>query len=204
MNMSRSSLSASTDIVADSSGVINLNATGFVAEILRAIPHRVILTDNAMRELEEGRNRGHNDAAIARRLIKEGFLCNEAISDSGWTTYEQLIVGNTASTLDDGEAATISHALQRSAIAMIDERKAMNICRASYPGLVVMPTVELLLSSPVAQALGSERHMQAVLGALRNARMRVPLQFVDEVRRLIGQEAAASCPCLPRIARGSR
>jgi hypothetical protein len=51
-------------IVADTSTVINLNATGCPRKIIRAIPNKFVVVDVAAAELNEGRRRERRDADL--------------------------------------------------------------------------------------------------------------------------------------------
>lgn len=104
-------------------------------------------------------------------------------------------------TLDDGEAATIAFAYETGAVALIDEKKAQHICAAHFPHLRVMSTVDFLMQDSIISALGQPALSQALLYALRYARMRVPPHQIEKVVDLIGEEAAATCVSLPKTHR---
>lgn len=109
--------------------------------------------------------------------------------------------GTASRTLDDGEAATIGYAHEIGAIAMIDERKARSICASDFPSLAVASTIDLLTHYVMGNALGKEGQINAIVNALRNARMRVPPHQIEMIVNLIGDEAAATCNSLPRAVR---
>jgi predicted nucleic acid-binding protein len=191
-------------LTADASAVINLNATRVAPEILGALPHPVIITENAWQELENGAAKGYEDAKRLAELTRLGLVSREPVGSLGLQVYEELITGTTLGSLDDGEAATIAYAVEVQGIALIDEAKAIRLCKANFPTLELVSTVELLLHPRIADCLGSDRHAQAMLNALRDARMSVPKQLLQQVVRLIGLEAAQTCPCLPRLMRNVR
>ena len=58
--------------------------------------------------------------------------------------FEDLVIGQGAATLDDGEAATIAYGVEKGAITLIDERKATRICGERYPRLIVGNSLDLL------------------------------------------------------------
>lgn len=200
-----SSLSFPTDpltvLVADASVVINLNATARAADIVRALPNPLVVTENSFNELRSGASNGHNDAEQLEQLIALGVINVVELGDLGAEIYGSLIEGAALRTLDDGEAATIGFAHQSSGVAVIDERKGRSICAASFPELLVASTVDLLTHENIANALGRQGQIEAILKALRNARMRVPLDQIEKVVGLIGTEQAATCPSLPRSMR---
>ena len=190
-------------LVADASVVINLNATARAADIIRALPNQLVVTRNSLTELKNGASNGHADAKKLETLVSLGVVSIVDLGDIGNSIYTDLIEGSAVRTLDDGEAATIGFASERSAAAIIDERKGRNICADFFPSLLVLSTVDLLTHANIEHALGREAQVDAILSALRLARMRVPLDRIEEIVRLIGSEQAASCPSLPNSRRRS-
>jgi predicted nucleic acid-binding protein len=106
--------------------------------------------------------------------------------------------------LDDGEAATIGYACEIGGIALTDERKARSICASDFPDLVVASTVDLLTHDTVRNVLGHQGHIDAIMKALRNARMRVPPHQVGMVVEIIGEETAATCNSLSKAMRATK
>ena len=190
-----------TPIIIDARVVINLNATGRAHEILAAFPNPFLVTVNAAAELADGARNGHTDSAALQHLVNRGALRTVALDPPDLAVYETLIEGSAAQTLDDGEAATIAFALGASAMAIIDERKARNICASRFQGLHVFSTVDLLLHDALHKALGQTGQIDAIVAALRGARMRVPPDKVTGVVALIGEVNAATCHSLPRAVR---
>ena len=189
-----------SEFVADASVIINLNATGRIERILRALSANLLVTENARVELMAGTARAHRDVKDLDRLVGVG-LCSIVEVRGGAEVYESLVRGSAVETLDDGEAATIAHAVAHSKCALIDERKARRICAERFPRLEVVSTVELLLHPTVANALGQTESATAVFEALRGARMGVPIEHAGKVVSLIGEERAALCSSLPRSVR---
>jgi predicted nucleic acid-binding protein len=190
------SSSSSFQIVADASAVINLNASQRAVDIIRAFPHQFVVTENACAELREGMRHGHDDWSYLERLIDDGVIHRVTMSAGALQVYESLVAGHTVLTLDDGEAATIGYASQGSALALIDERRAKRISAGLTPTIEVICTVELLLHSNVLQALSVDGQSAAILNALKGARMRVPYEFQQQVKDLIGS-MAEECSSLP-------
>lgn len=192
-----------TVLVADASVVINLNATGCAREIIAALPNRWAITANALAELVGGTRNGHDDARVLQALIDDGIIDLVRLGDTGSNVYETLVDGSALRTLDDGEAATIGHAHEIGGIALIDERKATNLCGDRFPELPVVSTIQLLLHKAVVGALGQQGHVDAVIGALQKARMRVPPDQISRVVAIIGEKSASSCMSLPKAARAA-
>lgn len=190
-------------MVVDASVVINLNATGYAPEIIRAFPNQVVVTDSAIAELASGIRNGHRDAQKLQELIDSGLVQVVGIGKTCTHFYESLIDGDALSTLDDGEAATIAYAHEAHGIAMIDERKARRLCAERFPGLPVYSTVDLLLHDLTLQALGLTLQRETIYRALSIARMRVPPERIDLVVQIIGDERATVCASLPKLARSA-
>jgi predicted nucleic acid-binding protein len=188
-------------IAADTSTVINLNATGCAAQILRAIPNKLLVADVVSGELEEGRRRGRRDADYLQELVQTGLAEIVKLDGDASVHFERLVVGPAAMTVDDGEAATIACAFGRGAIAVIDERKATRICAELFPALRIACTVDMLAHPRVQDSLGKKMLADAVFKALRDGRMRVLPHHIEWVVRLIGPEKVAACRSLPSSAR---
>ncbi|MBG0797022.1 hypothetical protein IYX23_04850 [Methylocystis sp. L43] len=188
-------------IVMDASTAINVNATGYAAQILRALPNRIAITEVVMAELAEDRRSGRRDSELIAELQIVGLIEVAPLSESQERHFESLVIGRGVDTLDDGEAATIAYAAETGATALIDERKAKRICDERYPMMRVGCTVDLLAHASVKMSLGVTGLADAVFAALLQARMRVLPHYIDWVIELIGQERARQCLSLPRTAR---
>jgi predicted nucleic acid-binding protein len=201
--MSSSSFPISPDIglVIDASVVINLNATGRASEILAAFPNPFSVTEIAFGELARGERSGHRDSHELRKLLDTGLVGLARLGIAADAIFSSLIEGPAVSTLDDGEAATIASAIEAGGLAVIDERKARNICAANYPDLTVIATADLLIDQAVHDALGPGGQIDAIVAALRGARMRVPPSRIERIVSLIGNERALACNSLPKSAR---
>ncbi len=190
-------------LVADTSTVINLLATGCAPTIIRAVPNRILAVDVIPGELDTGRQRGRLQADGLQALVAAGHIEIVPLGDIGWQHFETLVAGHAVETLDDGEAATIAYAAECGAVAIIDEKKGTRLCASRFPGLGVISTVDVLLHPEVRLKLGDEAFADAFFAALRDARMAVFPHHFDEVLRLIGPERAAHCPSLPKGLRAS-
>ncbi len=189
-------------LIADTSVLINLNATGRAAGILAALPFQVGMPDPVAAELGEDRRSGRNDATLVAELVAAGLLRPIRLGEAGQAVFASLVIGPAADTLDDGEAATIACAVERAACPVIDERKALRLCGRRFPAMRVLCTAELLLAEPVLRALEQTAAAEAVFRTLQAARMRVADDWVAPVVRLIGSDRAAVCSSLPGRVRG--
>ena len=188
-------------LIADTSVVINLNATGCAEEILKALPHRIAVVDVAVDEINGGVRKGRQDAARLAALIAANAVEVVRLGPQGLLRFESLVVGSAGETLDDGEAATIAYAEEAGARALIDERKARRLAAERHAAIPLGCTADLLASVEVERAVGTAAIAEAVHAALTGARMRVLDQHMDWVVRLIGDERAAVCLSLPASTR---
>lgn len=200
MSSSKFFASPNAVLVADASVLINLNASGRAEEIIRALPARFVVAGNTVVELENGVLRGYNDGEQLRALICAGVVSRVEIGSVAAPIYESLIDGSARLTLDDGEAATIACAIEQNGVALLDERKARSLCATSYAGLPVRCTAQVLMHEAVAAALSSD-HIATVVRALKVGRMRVPGEYAEELKQLIGPVHASECASLPKHVR---
>jgi predicted nucleic acid-binding protein len=188
-------------LVIDSSVAISLTGTGLAKEILEAIPNPILVERTVKWELSNGRSNGRRNIDILEKLIAANIISVVSMSEESASLFETLVIGRTADTLDDGEAATVSHAVDQCAIAVIDERKAIRICSDRFPELQLASTVDLLSHPQVGVKLGTERVHLALDRALRETRMRVLPHNQAWVLQIIGENSAASYPSLPKSLR---
>lgn len=188
-------------VVADTSVIINLNATGFAQTILDALPNPCIVVEEVAAELEDGRRSGRKTTDCLNVLIAAGQVEVAQLGNEGVQHFSGLVSGLAANTLDDGEAATVAYALEHSVSALIDERKAIKICAERFGALSTGYTVDLLAHRKVETALGRTGLAEGVFNALYYGRMRVPAEYVNWVVNLIGHDRIKECVSLPRSIR---
>ena len=190
-----------TVLAADTSTIINLNATGCAEDILKALPYRVAVVDVIADELEIGRSKGRKDASKLSALVTAKLVDVVSLGNDGLIHFEGLVIGAASETLDDGEAATIAYAVETNAVALIDERKALRLCASRFTNVRLGCTVDIFAHPTVRRALGASSLADAVYRALLDARMRVLPHHLAGVVELIGPERAANCLSLPLEAR---
>lgn len=190
-------------LVADASVWINLIAGARAGDVIRVLAMRPQIPRIALDELERGRDKGRRTAAALADLINDGLVEVTELSSEAEETYLNLVAGPVSQTLDDGEAATLALALHVGAVAIIDERKAINLARDRFPALQIMSTTELLLSDAVRSVFSNEELGNVLYGALREARMRVPEHLLEAVCACLGPERTAGCVSLPARVRQS-
>ena len=196
---------ANSIVVADTSVLINLEASGHAGTIIQAAFGVLLMTRNAVEELYEGERHGYSTATELRTLQSAGVVKVVELDDAEEEIFRALIEGPAVHTLGDGEAATIAFAVQNNAIALIDENKAKRICAERYNGIHVITTTDVMLHSQIVLALGAS-HVEAVHAALKYARMHVPSERVSDIVQLLGHDRLVECPSLPpsSIAKASR
>lgn len=188
-------------VIMDASAVINLNGTGCAAQILRALANQMIVPEEVVFELEDGVRNGRRDAERLGELIEAGLVRRSGLGNVGKLIFEELTIGASIETLDDGEAATIALAAELGGAAILDEIKGRRICAVKQPKVPLIGSIEILAQAHVQAALGSGLG-EAMFAALEQARMHVLPEYHDWVVGVLGRERAVLCNSLPRAARG--
>ena len=133
----RASDTRAVDLVADASVWINLVASGRMEDILSALSVPVGVPSIALQELKRGQARGYDAFAQVDRLVQTGLVVALNLESQDESLFLELVSGETAETLDDGEAATLVLSVRMKAMAAIDERKATTLAsrlfKASSP-----------------------------------------------------------------------
>lgn len=189
--------------IADASVLINLAATDHCADIVMALDSPIAVVDVVVRELERGAANGHQAFANIEPLIRTGYIRVISLEPNDENLFLSLVAGDTADTLDDGEAATLVAAIRREGIALIDERKATTIAQRRFPSLILRSTTDLLFDTLPYAGDTTGPLADALFSALVFARMRVPAHWHDRVVEVLGPERAQQCKSLPsRLRRG--
>lgn len=179
-------------LVLDTSVLINLNACTYGKDILLAVPNQIVVAENVAVELRRGKN---GESAFLNDLIDGAVIAVVNFTDEEYQIFGELTSGGDS--LDDGEAASIAIAINRKFFPVIDEKKGRS--RASTLMEMQEPCWSLdLLRHPLVQSqLGNEVTFEALYRALRDGRMRIPEEAVDDVIAVIGTERAVHCKSLP-------
>lgn len=190
-----------SELVLDSSVVINLLATGHAASILKALAMPVVLTDDVLREVEFGSSNGRQEVGFLQEMIAAQVLTICELEGHALETFFALVSGSASESLGDGEAATLALAHAKGCSAAIDEKKATRLATERFASTRLVTTVDILAHDGVRAGLGDARLAEAAFQALRLARMQVrELQF-DWIARLIGPQNVEACSSLKRLAR---
>lgn len=182
-------------LILDTSVVINLHASTWGAQILRALPNVMVVPELVAAELEHETSKGNGEHQFVQALATGGIVERSELTDREYVLYEEMVTGGNS--LGDGEAAAIAMAAERNHIAVIDERRGRKLARQLLPVGRMAWSVDLILHPIVAKGLGRKAQTEAVYLALRDGRMRVHDDHCDQVVGLIGVRRALKCTSLP-------
>lgn len=184
--------------VLDASAIINLLGTGRAQSILSLLSTPVLVEQTALREVTRHPMSDADHAAELAAWQKAGLLHRQSMNHAGLEIFRALTASDLTGGLDDGEAATIAHAITHSdtAVPVIDERKAVRIFTARWDSRATVSTLDLLTHRRVVAGMTQEELREAVYAALVHARMRVPADCRDWVMELVGSDLACRCPSL--------
>jgi predicted nucleic acid-binding protein len=191
---------ADVPIILDASAVINLNGSGAARPILGALRQEVVVAEDVVEELARGAANGRRDAELLEDLIAQGVITRRALRASSLALFESLTVGPSATTLEDGEAATIALALEIGGAAVIDESKGRRLAAQYAPGVPLIASIEVFCHPLVQAALGAAL-ADTVFGALQQSRMQVLASHHAWIAALLGSKRLRLCLSLPRSVR---
>lgn len=190
--------------VLDASAIINLLGSGRAGAILTLLPAPVIVEPTALREVTRHPIPDVDHFQELNALRSEGMLVVERMNAAALEIFRCLTADDLIRGLDDGEAATIAHAVTHSeeAVPVIDERKAIRAFSRRWTKRASIGSLALLTHQRVISGLTQADLRDAIHSALFHARLRVPISLRDSVIELIGRDRASGCPSLG-FARGS-
>lgn len=132
-------------IALDSCCLLNLYASGRLAEIADALPHRLLVADRVQAEALWVRRGGTGDDADARdlvdtaTLVAAGTLSVEVLAPPELADFVRFAIE-----VDDGEAATAALALHRGYDVATDDGKARRLLRTHVPHAHLYSTLDML------------------------------------------------------------
>ena len=182
-------------LIFDTSVLINLNACSYGERILTAVPNGIIVPQVVAGELEHQTSRKNGEYRFLH-----GLITGRKVTLGKMTDEEKVLFANLASgspSLGDGEAATIAIAAERQLLPLIDDRKARALAIDVLCGQEPSWSVDLFRHKSVTSALGDTSAIDALYLALRDGRMRVPVENTEYIIDLLGSERARECTCLP-------
>jgi predicted nucleic acid-binding protein len=182
-------------LVLDTSVLINLHACMHGEQILTAVPNDILIPEIVAGELEHETSRRNGEQRFLHNLVANRAVALTNLSDAEYDIF-QMLTSNSPS-LGDGEAATIAIAATRHFSPVIDEKRG-RARAAAFPGMGQLGwSLDIFRHPHVTAKLGSEAAVDALYLALRDGRMRIPLESCDSIIALIGIERSIDCTCLP-------
>lgn len=182
-------------LIFDTSVLINLNACAYGERILTAVPNRIIVPQVVAGELEHETSRKHGQHEFLHGLITGTMVTLEKMTDGEKVLFANLVSGSPS--LGDGEAATIAISAERQLLPLIDDRKARTLAIDVLRGQEPSWSLDLFRHESVISALGDTSAVDALYRALRDGRMRIPIESTENIVDLLGSERARECTCLP-------
>jgi predicted nucleic acid-binding protein len=188
MDFSSSLTDTQLPLVLDASAMISLHKCSFGAQMLSAIPNKILVPKLVADEFE----RGEGGSVLLARLSEGALIEVTQMSNEEDEIFEKLITS-----LDDGEASTIAIAINRHGLPIIDEKKGRARAQLLEPSLTPGWSLDLFRHAAVISQLGEENAIEALHRSLRLSRMRIPCEKLEEVISVIGESRARQCTCLP-------
>jgi len=184
-------------LILDTSVLVNLHACSYGECVLTAIENDIVVSDIVAGELEHETSRKNGEHSFLHDLTARGTVTVVGMTEADYELFATLSGG--ASSLGDGEAATIAIAANRRFRAVVDERKGRARGAALMNNEKLAWSIDLLRHPSVMESLGERLTADIVYLALRHGRMRIPTNSVDDVVALIGRDRALECTCLPNF-----
>ena len=182
-------------LVFDTSVLINLCACAVGERILAILPNAIIVPEIVAGELDHATSRKNGERRFLHCLFTGGRVTFGKLTDDEDLLYAKLVSGS--SSLGDGEAATIAIAARRQLLPILDDRRARVLASQMLRGEEPGWSLDLFRHSLVISALGDAAAINALHLALRNGRMRVPIDSTEDIVGLLGNQKARECTCLP-------
>lgn len=182
-------------LVLDTSVLINLYASTYGEQILRAVPNEILVTRIVAHELEHETSRSNGEHSFLSDLIDTGGVTLADMTEEEFVEFSVFTSGSPS--LDDGEAATIAVTKTRGLRCLIDEKKGRTRAAIAMRREEPAWSLDLMRHPQVVSALGAFQAVDALYLALRDGRMRVHDVHCNHVVELIGAQRALECPSLP-------
>lgn len=184
-----------TQLILDTSVLINLHASTHGGRILSSLPNDILVPEIVASELEHETSKNNGEHQFIHDLVATGKVRIIALDEREYEVFESLVSGSLS--LDDGEAATIATATFRSCLPIIDERKGRQRAQEHLLGKQPGWSLDLFRHPKVVAELGVAQSIEALYFALRYGRMRIQEAHCDHVVSLIGVQRAIECNSLP-------
>lgn len=160
-------------LILDACCLIDLHASGFMAEILQALPYSIavseyVLEQEALSVSALNEQTTASDVSPLQQLLDSGIIVVVNLE----TEAEENALVDFAVSLDDGEAYTCAIAVQRNWLIASTERKVASIIRNNFSHISVVTTQELVKEWADAIAPPYEVVKQVIQNIQKKARYR--------------------------------
>lgn len=184
--------------ILDTSVLINLVHSEHVHAILERFQYKCAITHEVKLEIDRGKKTNRISSVIVDDLVNEKIIESLELTQESFRKFLMLVSLPRSASVGDGEASTIALADEVHGIVCVDDKKASKACGEYFPSLDRMSSVDLFFEIKLDSAFGESHLAESVYNALRNARMHVPDNRLDDVVFLIGRDRAKECTSLPR------
>jgi predicted nucleic acid-binding protein len=166
-------------LVVDTSIWINFLATGRLWEIIGALGVPCSTPEEVLKEVLRDPTSSKPFPADQHPLRNRPELEIVSLDGQSLELFLELVSGDVAQRLGDGEAAAIALAYARGWTIALDERKARRLVRECFPNMAMAMSIELLSLPSVTATLGADHAKAAVADAITFGRMHVPKDWVS-------------------------
>lgn len=166
-------------LVLDTSIWINLLATGRIWEIVTALGASCSTPEQVAGEVLRDPVAGSAFPSDQHPLRGRSELEIVTLGGRSLELFLDLVSGNVAQGLGDGEAAAIALAVVRGSTVALDERKARRVLRERFPTVPMIMSIELLSHPNVVSYLGVDDARASIDRAMQFGRMHVPADWVS-------------------------
>ena len=195
MSCSSSLIDIADPLVLDTSVLINLHACRHGERILTAIPNDIVVPEIVAGELEHETSRRNGEHGFLHGLVTGEIVTLADMTDAEYEIFHELT--STSPSLDDGEASRSLSLAARDLLPVIDEKRGRARASALVNARAPSWSLDLFRHPTAIAVLGDQPVIEALYLALRDGRMRIPLESADGVIALIGMERSRECTCLP-------
>lgn len=171
----------------DASVIINLVGSGHADTIIDALNCPVLIEENVHREFKRHPRDGRDSRTAIDALVSSGRLTLVRMTPTEFDRFLAYTGAPPPNDLGDGEAATLACAFERGSAA-IDDRKASRIAADTAPHVKIYCSMDLMCAASVVSALTQDKVRQAILDALKYARMHIPQEWRPWIREMIGTD----------------
>lgn len=182
-----------SEFMLDASVVISILESGYGDIIFGGLGPRMILTKQVIREVFPKRKINDNRREQLERLIRDRHLQQHVMQQDELLTFLDLVSAEHPDGLNDGEASTIASAYHRNTAIVIDEHKALRICKEKFPAVPVYNAIDLLKLAEQQKLLSAAQLQEGLVNALQRARMHVHSWHMEWIAGKVQREVLANC-----------